>query len=336
MKDRVDAPLARLRVVMERPHERFDKYAEAAFLRDLSQIAGCPEEEIRNLSIRHGCVKFEASLDEEAVKRLLELYDRLQTADDDPELRALREFLTTHNVTSIVAEYDVKLQIVKRTPTHKHIVFVHGWTGDSDSFGDLPQYLSDSMRCTSSIYQYPTSWWSHSPSIIFVARNLHNWLRNNVTADRLAFVAHSFGGLVVRKFLVLEGFRANGLDNLVRQITFVASPHDGAALAEIAQHVPLLRSAQLTELSPSSGVLFELNELWQTWVQRMMPKVCRIRSIFGTADRLVTATSARGLDTEAVPILGANHTDIVTPRDPDDEVVQTIVRFLRESAFVGE
>ena len=174
MPDKVDAPLARLKVVMERPYEHFDKDAQASFLRDLARITGCPEEEIRNVIIRRGCVKFEARLDEEAAKRLIELYGRLETDDDDPELRSFREFIATHNVTSIFAEYDVKIRIMKRKTTHRYIVFVHGWTGDNDSFGVLPQYLSDSFECTSSIYQYPTSWWSHSPSIIFIARNFDN------------------------------------------------------------------------------------------------------------------------------------------------------------------
>lgn len=324
---------ATLRIVMERALDDFMAQAQAAFVHDLAIIAGCPDDEIEDIAIHAGCVRFEARLDQAAVERLVEMFQGRNRDTDSSEYRAFLEFLAEHQVTNITAEYEIKLQIVEKVPDDRHIVLVHGWRGDGDSFGNLPDYLEDILECPASVYTYPTGWLAHSPSLIFISRNLDNWIRNNIDARRIAFVAHSFGGLVVRKFVVTQAHRKAPLDSRVRQITLVASPHDGAVLAGLGKHVNGLGSAQVTELAPNSPVLFELNSLWQQWVTNTVPQNCQVRCIVGTADAMVSANGAQGLDPDAVPILGATHTNIVDISNPESEVVQTIVRFLEEAHF---
>lgn len=154
-------------------------------------------------------------------------------------------------------------------------------------------------------------------------------MRNNVDADSIAIIAHSMGGIVARKLLVSQRYRQDPLTSRIDQVTFVASPHHGAVLAKLGEHVPAMRHVQLSEIGPSSPVLFELNEQWQAWTKENSHRQPHVRSVFGTADAVVSANNARGLDPEAIPILGAGHRDVVKPASPNDEIVQTLARFLR-------
>ncbi len=323
---------ARLSIVMDKTFAQFSSKAKKNFLRDLAYLTGTKTDEFQRVEFLPGCVLFSGDLDEAAVERLVELYAKMKAGKTSPEIEFLREFVDRHCVRNVNATFQVQLQIVPKTE-ERHLVFVHGWRGEANSFGRMPEFLSMPLDCETSIYEYPTGIWQHSPSIVYVARNLENWIRNNVRAKRLAIVAHSLGGLVVRKFLINQRDRKKPLDTRVKQVTLIASPHDGAALAKIGKHVPFLKSAQLEELSPRSPVLFELSERWQHWTQERVPKRCIVRSIFGTADSLVSETNARGLDPEAVPILGADHQGIVKANNARDEVVQTTIRFMQEAKF---
>lgn len=332
------APRARLRIIMERSFSRFKGQEIQQFLRELSCISGCPTSEITNITTRRGCVIFEADIDENAAKQLIDAFVSAQNPDSSQriDLRDLKEFIEANSIANINAVYDVKLQVVKKNKSAtRKIVLVHGWRGRPEDFGALPEMLSDSVKCPTIGYQYPAELFTGNPSLVYVARNLDNWIRNLEDADRLAFVAHSYGGLVVRKLMVLQEGRSRRLDSLAKQITFVASPHNGAALANIGKYIPFVKSAQVRELAEDSEVLFELNECWQRWANRNVPVRCSVRSIFGTEDKVVPAASARGLDEEAVPILGKGHGDIICPTAPTDDVPLTIVRFLKESAFLS-
>jgi len=97
--------------------------------------------------------------------------------------------------------------------------------------------------------------------------------------------------------------------------------------------IPFFGSVQVSELCGSSAVLIELESAWELWTKRMVPQKCQVRCIYGTADKIVPAAGARGNDPDAVPILGANHVDIVKPTDPTDEIVLTLNRFLSEAGF---
>ena len=50
----------------------------------------------------------------------------------------------------------------------------------------------------------------------------------------------------------------------------------------------------------------------------------------GTADKVVSLNSARGTDTDPIPVLGAGHVDIVKPKAADGPVVTTIARLVHD------
>jgi len=333
----IPQPVAKgLKIRMELPFSEFGEDRRRRFVSDLATITGCPTDQITNIRFSPGCVIFVGDLDAAAVERLLDLYKGRANADDSQELRALNAFLEEYSVSKVTDDFEIRVQIrtSKKSGDAKPVaVLVHGWNGDSATFGAMPEYLRASVDCDVKVYPFSSSWWKHSPSILFVARNLDNWIRNNAAGCELAFVAHSLGGLVVRRLMIMQDEVTAGFERQVRNITFIASPHNGATLASIGRHVPVLKSAQLDELSPGSSVLFDLNAQWDKWLQRNVSGRCTVRNIFGTADKVVSNNEGRGLDPEAVPILGAGHIDIVKPAKEDDEVVLTVARFLREAGF---
>lgn len=329
----------KLLIFMERNFADFDSQQRDLFLSDLANISGASLENITNVSFRRGCVEFRGKLPKEAMRRVVEYYKRIESEEESDELDAFRRFLDKHGVEFIntIIDSEGRVSVVNtivtklEEPEIPSIVFIHGWQGGNDSFGVLPKYLSENLGYRSYIYDYPTDAFSHSPSIVYISRNLENWIRNNIDSYRFAIISHSMGGVVTRKMLVNQNIRDYPLDERIGQVTFIASPHSGAALANVATKIPLLRKAQLEEIKSSSSFMFELSEYWSYWVSQNVPENCSVRSIFGTKDNIVSEMSAKGLDNNAIPVLGASHSDIVKPSSKTDEIVVTLSRLIREA-----
>jgi pimeloyl-ACP methyl ester carboxylesterase len=144
-------------------------------------------------------------------------------------------------------------------------------------------------------------------TIYHIARNLENWIRNLGPNKSILFVAHSMGGLVVRKLITSQIYCSDPLDKMVRHITFIASPHNGTNWATLAHKIPFLQKAQLGALIPTSPFLLELNDNWQGWSAKNVPRSCAARSIFGSADDVVPVGSAACFDAVPIPLLGKGH-----------------------------
>jgi pimeloyl-ACP methyl ester carboxylesterase len=237
------------------------------FVQELSLLAGVPLDQFHLPHLRSGCTLFDCVLEKAAVERLVEYFEKLRTglAPESLEAKAFGSFTEGWHVEVLTDDNCTKgVRVTVRPVTNSGsvIVLVHGWGGDSEStFGNLPNYLSKCLGVGVLVYEYPSNWFKQSPSIVFVARNLDNWIRNR-TADgcRIGFIAHSLGGIATRYLAVLQEDRERPLD--IRQITLVSSPTEGAALATIANHVPLLNKTQIIELGSNSSFLVDLNGRW--------------------------------------------------------------------------
>jgi hypothetical protein len=329
------APTGRIRIRMERSFEDFGEHAKGQFLSDISLASGCPKEEFEMISFRKGCVICEVTFDREAVIRLVELFNkRNEKGEGSRELEEFKRILNEHKISDIIDLDNIRLTIkaTKKSEARK-LIFVHGWRGDAASFGVLPEFLSSEFKCESLIYKYPTGFWETSPSLEFVGVNLDNWIRNYAPGARLAIISHSMGGIVARKFIVAQSTRDNPIDKDVKQLTFVASPHNGAALSTLVSKIPTFQHIQADEMNPNGGFLFYLNQQWKFWAQKNVPQNSTARCIFGTADDVVSSNNAASIDKDAVPILNAGHKDIIKPAKNSDEIVLTIARFIRESSF---
>jgi hypothetical protein len=266
----------------------------------------------------------------------MEAYKKRNEKKDVEDIGNLKEFIFKHTVVEITDDFTIRVAVHTKKKSKRKLLFVHGWRGDKDSFGDMPSMLSDLVGCNSLVYEYPTGIWEQSPSIQYVARNLDNWIRNHFEDSRLAIICHSMGGIVVRKLIVSQLWRSSPIDTYVKQITFVASPHSGVPLAKLGKYVPSIQKAQIHDLSTKSSFLVDLNGQWSSWSRTNVPNNCVTRSIYGTDDDVVDPTLALGDDPDAIPILNAGHINIVKPESADSEIVVTINRLLSESTFAGQ
>jgi len=333
-KKDMENKLRKVRIRMNRSFAQFIEREECNnFINDLSFVTGVPEANIRNIVFRKGCVIFEGELDDEAVERLIEAYKKRNQKEFIEDISALKQFISEHSVVEITDDFSVRVSIKASKKRGGKLLFVHGWTGDKKSFGEMPMMLSDLTGCQPLVYEYPSGIWEKSPSIQYVSRNLDNWIRNHAKNSHLAIVCHSMGGVVTRKLIVSQAWRDNPLDQLVKQITFVASPHSGVPLAKLGKHVPFIEKAQISDLSTSSPFLVDLNGQWASWAKTNVPKHCVTRSIYGTDDDVVDETLALGDDPEAIPIMNAGHINIVKPENEKSEIVLTIRRLIEESDF---
>jgi esterase/lipase superfamily enzyme len=186
------------------------------------------------------------------------------------------------------------------------------------------------------VFAYPQQDAANAPSISQVADALRNWISNHASDSRIAFIAHSLGGLVVRRFVVASNSDRQRQDMNVSGIAFLASPHDTSFAARVGRSILHRRREQLTELVEQSPTMIDLTKRWSSWVEDNVPQHCRLMSIYGTSDKVVgSAVHAISSSEDAIPILGKNHEDIATPSDENDELVTTLGRFLQQHAFVA-
>ncbi|MBR9793015.1 MAG: hypothetical protein GYB58_14810 [Gammaproteobacteria bacterium] len=324
-----------VRIKMELEFSEFKEQKRKKFLSELSQISGVPLEEIIVTRFNKGCVIFYGELDREAVERLVELFENLQNLGSELYSQEFRDFLKHWDITSITQNIDshCESQQEKQNNVRDLVLFVHGWNGSLKSWGELPNFIGELVECKTALYEYPTGVWDNSPSLEFIARNLDNWVRANYrNFSKISIVAHSMGGILVRRLATLQKNRRKKLDNIV-QVTFIASPHNGAVLAKLATSIPTLEKLQLQELSADSPFIFSLNSDWLDWVESGAINRENIRCIVGTNDKVVSVNNAMGLDAYAVPLLGEDHINIVKPKDKNSEVVVTLQMFLEDAAF---
>ena len=280
-------------------------------------------------------------MDATASDYLVEFFKKVKEAGIEipKPLEAFDAFLKKHKISDIsngLAVKEIALQ-TKAVENRKSVYLVHGWRGGKDSFGELPYFIKCETGLDVKVFSYKTSTVGKNPSISFIARNFDNWIRNNTMSGirNIALVGHSMGGLVIRKMIAAQLYRDNPIDEIVRQITFIASPLGGAWLAKAFNFVKNIAPYQAVEMDPASSAMSDIVSEWNAWKKYRRSDIIPIRSILGTEDKYVDAASAIGDDDNPVIILGADHKSIVTPQSASDEVVQTLIRFFREAGLAA-
>lgn len=136
----------------------------------------------------------------------------------------------------------MRFAIERRDNTpQREIALIHGWNGSSESFGQLPKILKSKFNCEVYVYPYPSGTKSGSPGLYFVAKNLRNALLNNTSGKTLAVIAHSMGGVILRRMLANQLLEPDQIGERLRLAIFAASPRNGAALADLGSYVPFYR-----------------------------------------------------------------------------------------------
>lgn len=194
----------KLTVVMDVPFATFGKEKRVQFITDLSELAGVPVEEMDEIVFKSGCVICTTRIDQESLSKFVDLYqlhidEQLDKNSEDS--RELIAFLNEYKISEIRSEKKIYIHVCERDnvvsknkPTIA--VFVHGWLGDDDTFGQLPEYLKNACGIEPLLFAYPTHIVKRSPKINYIARNLENFIASNIDLSKkyIALIGHSMGG----------------------------------------------------------------------------------------------------------------------------------------------
>ena len=236
------------------------------------------------------------------------------------------------------------------------VVFVHGlrlfrgvprtdWRfGRGGRFaGPWPKALEndvEGVRVGYLSYDAPASnWFGRAMHLKELAENLLDTLHENGIGDRpIVFVTHSLGGLVVKELLLQSKNRGGNHGRVANQclgVVFLATPHDGAHIADLVQRLKVIRpSRAIRHLLAHNVDLTYLRIEYANWVLsrgdvehlvlRETQKVGRIL--------VVPEYSANPVipDVRVVPI-NANHSTIASPRDRRDQVYTEVEGFLKNA-----
>ncbi|KAI0466630.1 hypothetical protein F4859DRAFT_293820 [Xylaria cf. heliscus] len=159
----------------------------------------------------------------------------------------------------------------------------------------------------------------------------------------ILFVGHSMGGLVIKKAYVLARQlpEYNILADRIRAIFFLATPHQGAGIAQMLSRILTLASGSrpfVNDLSPQSGMLQSINEEF--------PRYCQGLQLFsfyetqpmyyGVGKGLIVEKHCAVMNypNERRTYLDANHRDVArfsTPREPSYILVRNALATTIES-----
>ena len=161
-------------------------------------------------------------------------------------------------------------------PNTKALIFVHGttgdshqtWTGINETFWPKLVTQDDALNDFDVfVFDYFTPALSDSPSIVSIASQLNSVLReNNILSlpsnrqyQKLYFVAHSLGNLIVRQTMKdKEAYKFIHVPLIIA----LAAPNQGAELASIANHISQNRTLQGMTVHDGNDFLKGLNLHW--------------------------------------------------------------------------
>jgi triacylglycerol esterase/lipase EstA (alpha/beta hydrolase family) len=143
----------------------------------------------------------------------------------------------------------------------RHVIFIHGvrftrkavWLSSGTPPEVWPSWLADDVK-NLGVWSVehdssPTLWRGNAMALVDRANGILPWLLEEprlATGD-IAFVAHSFGGLILQELLRIASDKANRdpaaaeFVRRVSRIVFLGTPHRGANLATWAGVTPLQR-----------------------------------------------------------------------------------------------
>lgn len=234
------------------------------------------------------------------------------------------------------------------------VIFVHGILSSSEeawghpSWPDLLMEEPDFQRVGIYLFTYRTSFGSGTYSVADAADALRERFENNGLWNlrHIVFVAHSLGGIVVRRFLVANQGRLIASHPVVG-LFLVASPSIGsrdANLFSILSSALGHTQASVLRFSPANTSLDELHRDFRTLLNGGQLRIIgreltedrpiRLKRLLGLSRPVVEPFAASlyfhdpGL--EPLKVAGSDHKSIVKPLYRNAEQHLALSRFLRE------
>lgn len=153
----------------------------------------------------------------------------------------------------------------------------------------------------------------------------------------IAFVAHSFGGLIIAELVRVADARSTGEPNVanflqrMRRIAFLGTPHLGADLASLGGRLALISRAA-SVLPRNDPHLRGLNQWFRRYVDDHHIATLTLTESYRTGwfGQIVSPDSADfGLSSFPIPV-DANHFTVVSPADRNSEIYRHIRDFLTQ------
>lgn len=211
------------------------------------------------------------------------------------------------------------------------LLFVHGLGGDaSETWGEFPSFLRQSeafsIEYDIASFSYQTGKIGRVPSLSEVAVELSQFLAHEYPErDRVEFLCHSQGGLIVRRY-ICNILARNGPLRTTKILTF-GTPHLGSTLANLVKRVA---SAQVRDNSIDSDFIISLGEDWHRTDAHAR---VNLKYVSGSQDSVVSRTSSIAADWsdnhQIVPFKG--HINLVKPESSESRVVKIAKDFFLAS-----
>jgi pimeloyl-ACP methyl ester carboxylesterase len=227
---------------------------------------------------------------------------------------------------------------VRNVPSNREvIIFVHGVLGDERSTwtsGDQywPSMLTNDPTFDGQniyVYHYPSPRLNQSFSIDEIADNMRLVLSTDgvLRNDRLTFVSHSMGGLVMRAFILKYRY----VVPKIRLLYFFATPTTGSPYAVLAGLVS--RNPQFKQLYPmkSDSYLAPLQSNWLA-ANLGLKSYCAYETLPLYGQIIVERQSATNLCTERLDPIDGDHITIVKPGDQNSNSYRALKSALLETA----
>lgn len=219
-------------------------------------------------------------------------------------------------------------------PVRLNVVFIHGLAGGGletwqrDDNQSLPTWIADDddeIGVYSVDYDAsPLKWLGSGMPLIDRANELIETLRlNDVFKVPTVFVAHSMGGIIVKKMIQLAATQKLPewayIEDSIRGVVFLSTPHAGAGMAnflkQLSKALPIRPTEAALELERNSAQLRDLSSWFRNNVEKSN---IRSRVYFEKRDtlgvRVVDESSADpGLSSVVVTPVDANHFEIAAP-----------------------
>lgn len=203
------------------------------------------------------------------------------------------------------------------------LLLVHGFNGDpKETFGKTPEMLLNneelkgwdiySIGYSSDIFPLiGKDLWSVNPDITKVSLYLNTLLQNQFNDyKRIAFVAHSMGGLVVERCLL---DLKDDIFNKISHLLLFGTPSAGL---KKAYWVRFWNNA-IRDLSSDSSFIYSLRNDWNKRFQNSYPFI--FKTLAGSKDEFVPVDSSLlPFDKKYWGVIEGNHLNMIKPKDEND------------------
>jgi len=217
----------------------------------------------------------------------------------------------------------------------KYIFFIHGYSSSSKkAWGEFPDFIKSEFgeEYVVDCLDYPSpnklKFWKPAPNHLSIAEGFVTDLRyrcENLNSDEIIFVAHSNGGIVVKK--LIQQLELHSIKHNITKICFLDVPHTGSGWANVGRIVNPLNK-HLGALNSNSDSLSEINT---RWIKEKHESRIRILNLIATIDDVVSRSSSSLNYPDTVTIPNVNHAGIAKPSQKSDCVVTELSKFIQSS-----